>query len=220
MAASPFHPSRVRELFVHAASRIEAAEPELNSFDAAIGDGDHGITMRIGFQAIRRRLSELPDGTSAGKILQEAGRAFMSSTGGAIGVVLGRAFISAGIAIANSSELGSSDLKQMFVAMEESVIAVGKAKPGDKTLLDPLHAVNEALALSTGGVSELLDIAASAADVAARSTADLLCRIGRASRLGTRALGHPDPGAMSFALLIAAFAEQARNMETQAVNLT
>jgi dihydroxyacetone kinase-like protein len=202
----------VRGLLLHAATRIEAAEAELNGFDSAIGDGDHGITMRLGFQAMRRRLSELPEGMALGQVLREAGKAFMGSTGGAIGVLLGRALINAGAAIPEAQDVGPDELKKVFGAMERAVAETGKAKPGDKTMLDPLHAINEVLSGSDGDVCELLSIAAQVAQTAARGTANMVCRLGRASRLGDRVLGHPDPGAMSFALIVAAFAEQARSL--------
>jgi dihydroxyacetone kinase len=87
-------------------------------------------------------------------------------------------------------------------------------------MLDPLHAINEVLSGSDGDVCELLSIAAQVAQAAARGTANMVCRLGRASRLGDRVLGHPDPGAMSFALIVEAFAEQARNVSqsTQAAH--
>jgi dihydroxyacetone kinase-like protein len=126
----------------------------------------------------------------------------------------------AGAAIPEALEVGPDELKKIFGAMERAVAETGKAKPGDKTMLDPLHAINEVLSGSDGDVCELLSIAAQVAQAAARGTANMVCRLGRASRLGDRVLGHPDPGAMSFALIVEAFAEQARNVSqsTQAAH--
>jgi dihydroxyacetone kinase len=56
----------------------------------------------------------------------------------------------------------------------------------------------------TENLDTIVDLAASAAEDAARGTAQMLCRVGRASRLGNRVLGHPDPGAASFAIMLRA----------------
>jgi phosphoenolpyruvate---glycerone phosphotransferase subunit DhaL len=212
MPSTHINGSALRELLLHAGNRIEAAEAQLNAYDSAIGDGDHGITMRLGFQAVRKRMGELPEDTTVGQVLNEAGKAFMRNTGGAIGVVLGRALMAAGAAVFGASELGPDEMRKLFTAMETAVAETGKAKPGDKTMLDPLHAVNLVLSGSPDDVPAMLSLAAGTADIAAKNTSGMICRLGRASRLGDRVLGHPDPGAMSFALIVAAFAERVRSL--------
>src|SRR5260370_19247944 len=77
-------------MLVFVANEIARREAELNALDAAIGDGDHGITMRIGFEAIRERLGQLDPATSIDGILRESGSAFLGATGGAIGPVVGK----------------------------------------------------------------------------------------------------------------------------------
>jgi dihydroxyacetone kinase-like protein len=204
----------VRELFLAAGEAVERKEAHLNALDSAIGDGDHGITMRLGFQAVRKTIEALPSDVLPGEIFSAAGKAFMRSTGGAIGVLLGRALTAAGEAIQGRAGMGPADWRLCFKAMEETISATGKAKPGDKTLLDPLHAVNETLA-QAGDVletAELLTLAADTAERSAQGTASLLCRMGRASRLGDRALGHPDPGAVSFSMITRAMANRAHDL--------
>jgi dihydroxyacetone kinase len=56
-------------------------------------------------------------------------------------------------------------------------------------------------------VSQAVSMAAGAAAAGAQMTSDMLCAKGRASRLGERVLGHPDPGAVSFSLILQAFAD-------------
>ena len=152
----------------------------------------------------------LPD-----RVLIAQREGIMNSTGGAIGVLLGRALIAAGEAVPNRIALGAADWKLCFEAMERVVSTIGKTKPGDKTLLDPLHAVNEALT-SIGSDTEsatFLLVAAVAAERAAGATAFMNCRRGRASRLGDRALGHLDPGAASFSIITRALADRARDLQ-------
>ena len=88
--------------------------------------------------------------------------------------------------------------------METAVSAGGKVKPGDKTILDAIHASQEAVDPQQT-LAEALSRAEEAAANAAQRTADMICRVGRASRLGSRTLGHPDPGAVSFSIILRAF---------------
>lgn len=193
----------LRNVLCSMAQRIRAEEGRLNDLDAAIGDGDHGITMRIGFSRIEEMLATLPQDASISAILCETGNVFMEVTGGAIGVIMGRMFQAAGNALPGESRLGLEGFQKMLRAMERGVTNVGKAAPGDKTLLDPLHAARVA-AESTPEASftEAVNSAACAADKGAEATANMMCRFGRASRLGERALGFKDPGAVSFSVLM------------------
>jgi phosphoenolpyruvate---glycerone phosphotransferase subunit DhaL len=197
----------LRKIFEFVAERIEVAEPALNKLDAAIGDGDHGITMRVGFNALQNRLAALPPDASIDQVLTEAGKTFMGATGGAIGVILGSMFVAGGKALKGVPQIGSSELKILLQAMEAAVVKTGKAQPGDKTILDALHAACEALDSTDGSLQNALSRAARAAEIGADATSRMLCRVGRASRLGERVLGHPDPGASSFSLIMRSMAE-------------
>ncbi|MGH9429093.1 MAG: dihydroxyacetone kinase subunit DhaL [Terriglobia bacterium] len=190
-----------------AAAVIVAKEPRLNALDSAIGDGDHGITMRIGFESIRQKLSVLPESTGIGEVLKEAGSAFMGATGGAIGPLLGGMLRSGDKVLSGKGEMGPLEFKLWLDAMEASLSRMGKAKPGDKTILDAVHAACQAV--SQTGSEDIAEACAKAAEAAARaaqSTANMLSVKGRSSRLGERVLGHPDPGAVSFSLILEAFA--------------
>lgn len=200
----------LREILSFITEMIAKEESHLNTLDAAIGDGDHGITMRIGFEAVRNRVNELDGNVGMETVLNEAGMAFMGATGGAIGVILGKMFMASGAAVRNRKELGPCELKMVLSSMESAVAQVGKANPGDKTILDAVHAANESLIASSNSEQSLMEMltgAVAAAESAAQSTANMVCRVGRASRLGDRALGHADPGATSFAIILRAILE-------------
>lgn len=190
------------------ADKIIEVEARLNALDAAVGDGDHGITMRLGFEAVKERLAQLEDNATFDRLLIEAAQAFMGVTGGAIGIILAKMLMGAGSALRGVSEFGTHELRLMLAGMETAVGKAGKAKPGDKTILDGIHAareVAEAADQSKQSLSVALPAAASAAEAAAERTAGMVCRIGRASRLGERTRGHPDPGAVSFSIMLRAF---------------
>jgi dihydroxyacetone kinase len=207
MAITAIDARCLSQMLVFVAEEIARREAELNALDAAVGDGDHGITMRIGFEAIRDRLGQLDRATSIDGILRESGTAFLGATGGAIGVVMGKMLLAGGKALQGIHEIRAPEFGLLLTSMETSVATTGKVKPGDRTILDAIHA---AAAAATGGdfgakdLDAIVDLSASAAQEAARGTADMLCRVGRASRLGTRVLGHPDPGATSFAIILRA----------------
>ena len=197
----------LRQCLKAAAASIIAAEPRLNALDSAIGDGDHGITMRLGFEAVRQRLDGLNESAAIDELLKECGSAFMEATGGAIGPLLGGMFIASGKALSQKTDMGPVELKLMLQAMETSITRMGRAKPGDKTILDAVHAAcQSALGDEAQKIGEVCANAAVAADEAAQMTASMLSSKGRSSKLGDRTLGHPDPGAVSFSLILEAFA--------------
>ena len=205
-------PIGLRQLLAFVAEAIAREEASLNALDAAIGDGDHGITMRIGFGAVKTRVAKLPDTAEIDVILRESGMAFIGATGGAIGVLLGKMLMAAGAALKGRPEIGPAEFRVVLDSMETALASAGKAKPGDKTLLDAVHAANDAVKAEDRSDAELISLlvrASLAAQKAAQNTAQMLPQAGRASRLGERALGHPDPGAVSFSVVLAAVADWA-----------
>ena len=200
----------VRQMLDFVGRKIIAQEASLNSLDAAVGDGDHGITMRLGFQAISDALSELDPGVGLDVIFRKAGMSFMGTTGGAIGVIFGKMLVSAAGALHGVERFGTVEFKILLREMELAVMNTGKARVGDKTILDAVHAANQAMsspaAQDTGDLALAVSTAASAAEKAAQDTAGMVCRVGRGSRLGARTLGCLDPGAVSFSIILGAMA--------------
>lgn len=198
----------LRAALAYVAETLVREEAYLTSLDSAIGDGDHGITMRVGFAAIKNKVSGLPEGAGIDAILRESGLAFMGTTGGAVGVLLGKMLMAAGAALKGKQEIGAAEFRTLMSSMETALVAAGKAKPGDKTLLDAVHSANEALGREPPqDLLAAMRQASEGARVGAESTAQMPARVGRSSRLGDRALGNPDPGATSFAIILRAMAE-------------
>jgi len=88
-------------------------------------------------------------------------------------------------------------------------VKAGKAQLGDKTIIDALHGAIEALRdfQATDSLTDAFEKAAEAAEVAAEGTASMRSRVGRASTLGDRSLGHADPGAVSLAIILRAMTD-------------
>ncbi|GHO61074.1 dihydroxyacetone kinase subunit DhaL [Ktedonobacter robiniae] len=184
----------------------------LTQLDAAIGDADHGINMDRGFRAVVEKLPALASADS-GTILKTVGTTLVSTVGGASGPLYGTAFLRAGIAMAGKQELQEADVVALLAAMVEGIQARGKARRGEKTMLDALLPALEAARKAEGEGLEMLQVlqaCSSAAEAGMKSTIPLLATKGRASYLGARSIGHQDPGATSSTLMLQALVETYR----------
>jgi dihydroxyacetone kinase-like protein len=178
-----------------AVSVIEHAE-ELTSLDQAIGDGDHGLNMKRGFEAVLATLPALAD-KSMPEMLKAIGMTLVMKVGGASGPLVGTFFMELGKALPEQPTRAD-----LVAATDKAIAAVkarGRSEAGQKTLLDVLVPVQAIFA--AGG--DATAIAAGAAEAAERTTPMLATR-GRASFLGERSIGHMDPGSRSASLLIGA----------------
>jgi dihydroxyacetone kinase-like protein len=187
----------VREKLVRAlaASMIEHAE-ELTNLDQAIGDGDHGLNMKRGFEAVLVALPSLAD-KSMPEMLKAIGMTLVMKVGGASGPLVGTFFMELGKSLPEQPT--RADLVAATGKAVDAVKARGRSEAGQKTLLDVLVPVQRIFA--AGGDASA--IAAEAAEAAKRTTPMLASR-GRASFLGERSIGHMDPGSRSASLLIGA----------------
>jgi dihydroxyacetone kinase-like protein len=196
-------------VFSNVAVKIEAEKDRLNELDGAIGDGDHGVTMAIGFRALRQSLLGLKDNVTIDRVFQTAGDAFLSAAGGAVGPLVGTMLSDTGKAFNGRVTFGPEEVVWMLEIMEQALVRRGKAKPGDKTMLDALHpAVVAARAAEGEDMVEILRRAADAAAVGARATSGMISRLGRSSRLGERTVGHEDAGANSIVLILRGMEEE------------
>jgi phosphoenolpyruvate---glycerone phosphotransferase subunit DhaL len=185
---------------------VEENVDRLTRLDAAIGDGDHGVNLRRGFQAavaeLERRRMDGP-----GVVLIAVGRALISTTGGASGPLYGSAFRAAGKALGTDQRIGPVELGQALADALAAVQKLGGAAEGDKTMVDALtpaiSAYDQAL-VSGAGLVEATRAAVDAAQAGAQATVLLQARKGRASYLGPRSVGHEDPGAASTVLILRA----------------
>jgi dihydroxyacetone kinase-like protein len=182
----------------------------LTQLDSAIGDGDHGINMKRGLEAVVSALSD--DAVRAqppGKVLTVAGRTLVSTVGGASGPLWGSFFRAAGRSAGDVPSLDGATLVTALAAGVNAVQDLGAAVPGDKTMVDALLPGVEALRSAQDDGAQLpqaLERAAAAAAEGAHATVPLQARKGRASYLGERSVGHEDPGAASAALVFGALA--------------
>ena len=189
------------------AESVKDQRDYLTQLDAAIGDGDHGVNMDRGFDAVAKALVAQDGSLPPGKLLTLAGKTLVSTVGGASGPLWGTAFRRAGRALGDDEEFDGHDLVDALRAGLDGVVELGAAQPGDKTMVDALGPAIDALAASLDSGESLdraLAAASAAAEEGARATVPLQAKKGRASYLGERSIGHQDPGATSAVLIMAA----------------
>ena len=190
------------------AAAMEEHRKHLTQLDSAVGDGDHGNNMHRGFQAALERL-EGTDPQTPSDALKAVSMALVNKVGGAAGPLYGTAFLRASTALSSKEDLSPEDVAGALEAALGGIKQRGKAKVGDKTIVDALEPAVEAAkeaASSGGGAGEVFRAAAEAAEEGAEATVPLTARRGRASYLGPRSAGHMDPGARSTYLLLDAAA--------------
>ena len=186
------------------ADRIEENKEYLTELDLAIGDADHGLNMDRGFKAVKARFGGWSTQTPS-QIVKGVGSTLVSTVGGASGPLYGTAFLSMGQAIDGKERIASEDLLPLAEAAIAGIIKRGKASAGDKTMLDTILPVRDALSsLLYGGEADAGAAIAKAAREGMESTKPLLALKGRASFLKERSIGHIDPGAASACLIIEA----------------
>ncbi len=204
----PFSADQVVALLRGVAARVAGARADLGALDGAIGDSDHGTSMAEGFAAVVRETAEAAGrGTAAGDLFPIAARAFLDAVGATTGPLYASAFLRAGQRFHGQTTLAAEDLPLIVAAFAEGIAERGKARAGDKTMMDVWGPAARAVEKShAAGESPLPTMAAAlrAAEEGRDATRAMIAAVGRAARLGERTLGHLDPGAVSATLIIAA----------------
>lgn len=193
------------------AKKIEAEKEYLTELDNEIGDGDHGINLARGFEAVEKKLPSLAGG-DIGALLKGVGMQLVSTVGGASGPLYGTAFMKAGMACKGLTEIDGPAFVKAMEAAVDGIKMRGKATEGEKTMLDALCPALKVLQDDvTAGKSlkEALQDAAQAAEKGVEYTKTIIATKGRASYLGERSLGHQDPGATLSLYLLQVLAEMA-----------
>jgi phosphoenolpyruvate---glycerone phosphotransferase subunit DhaL len=191
------------------AAQIAEQKDYLTQLDAAIGDADHGANMNRGLQAVLAKNADLQN-ADIGALLKGVAMTLISTVGGASGALYGTFFLQASTIAGNRTELSASEFGSVLEKGLAGIVLRGKATIGDKTMVDALQPAIKAYkhSIESGEtLDQALSKASSAAEEGLKSTVPLVARKGRASYLGERSAGHPDPGATSTVLLFRSAAE-------------
>jgi len=185
-------------------------QTELTRLDSAIGDADHGINMARGMTAV---INSVNGGqpTHANDLFKTVAMTLVTSVGGASGPLYGTFFLRFASAAGPAIELDAESVHMALRAGLTGVVERGKARPGDKTMVDALSPAldaMEAVIKNGGDLEAAVKAARDAATAGLHATVPMVARKGRASYLGERSAGHMDPGAASMTLLFEALAAE------------
>ncbi|MGU3498433.1 dihydroxyacetone kinase family protein [Mycobacterium sp. C31M] len=193
------------------AAQMVEAEAELGRIDAIAGDGDHGRGMVKGSMAAAdAAAAAVRAGGGTGAVLTAAGQSWAAKAGGTSGVLWGAALAAAAARLGDAGAPSDADVASALRAGHDALVDLGKAKPGDKTMLDALGPFVLAFENAVDGGTDWRTAWLESVEVAqkaASATAELRPKVGRARPLAERSLGTPDAGAISLAMCIHTVAE-------------
>ncbi len=203
-------PPQFVEVLRHVGRSIEAEKDRFSELDRAVGDGDHGVSLSLGWGAVLAALDELPAETGFAEICMASARSFLNAVGASCGPLYGTAFMRGGMVLKGKEQADRDALVAFLEAAGNGIRDRGKAEPGDKTMLDAWLPGISALTAARDADRPLADCLAAcveAAETGMHATRDMQAKKGRAARLGDRSVGHIDPGAASSAAFLKAFAD-------------
>jgi dihydroxyacetone kinase-like protein len=195
-------PNQVRLMMLRVADAIIEAEPMLSQADRDLGDGDHGLGMKRGMEAVKAQLEPM-EPTSVEQVFVTTGTAMMTSMGGASGAIFGTVFRAGGKALAGRPAFDAEGLALLLEAALEGVMKRGGAKPGDKTMIDAVApAAAKARESITLALPAALTAVAAAAEAGKEASKAMIAQFGRAKTLGEACIGFPDAGACSVVIML------------------
>lgn len=193
-------PAVFKAMMDNVGEQIIAEKNWLSELDGVIGDGDHGVTMEIGWKAVRKALDDAQDDETIEGLCKRMAKAFLDAVGASSGPLYATAFLRAGTAVSHRLNLDGAGMAEWLAAACQGIRDRGRAEPGDKTMIDAwVPAVEAAQAAAAAGGSSLsvLVAARDGSEAGMKATAAMESRRGRSAKLGERSVGHIDPGAAS-----------------------
>lgn len=200
---------QTKEMFIYVGETVMNNKPLLTEIDSAIGDGDHGIGMHIGFSNANAKL-KVENYSDINGVFKEIGKAMITNMGGASGVIFGTMFMGGVRKLESVVSLDLPDLTTIFSNGLTAVKERGKADLGDKTMIDALEPAVLSLKASLEKESQLLEAvkqAAESARIGVENTKNYVAKFGRAKTMGERAIGFQDAGATTVSIIFKSMAE-------------
>ncbi|MDR4889545.1 dihydroxyacetone kinase subunit DhaL [Fredinandcohnia sp. QZ13] len=211
------NPNQVKEMFLYVGEKVVESKPLLTKIDSAIGDGDHGIGMSVGFTKAEESL-KATEFTTVNDVFKTIGMSMISSMGGASGVIFGTMFVGGIKGVEPKDTLDLASLSEIYQKALDAIKQRGKAELGDKTMIDAFQPAVEALKASAAANESLVDglrKAETAAIEGVEATKDYIAKFGRAKSLGERAIGHQDAGATTVSIIFKTMKEWVEGQENE-----
>ncbi len=193
-------------IFKTIAAEVIPRSDVLRDLDAKIGDGDLGITITRGMSAVIEGLDDL-EGTPVSNQLARSGMTFNRAAASTFGILFASAMMRGGAVVKDREDVGSSDVVPIARAALQGLMDRGKAKLGDKTMLDALAPAIEAfdkVQKAGKSLADATDAAVAACELATESTIEMQSKVSRAGWLGERSIGVQDPGATAVLFMLRA----------------
>jgi dihydroxyacetone kinase-like protein len=191
--------NHIVDMFLEIAEKIESEKEYVTELDAILGDGDHWVNINKGYQKIVSMAEKLRT-LSPQDLLKTVGMSLMSVVGGSSGVLYGDAFITASKTLVGVEDIDLNKGVEVLQAALDAMMKRGKAKPGDKTMLDPLSEAIIAYkaALEAGEEKQIVGQKVSeGAKKGMEDTKELVAQKGRATYRQDKGVGYIDAGAMT-----------------------
>jgi len=182
--------ARLKDAFNRWAAAMDKAAPELNELDSRLGDGDLGVTLQKCAHNVRAALPSAPDSVQG--ILKCASQACADASGSSFGTLFASGLLAAAKWLDGRS-LDRTALPELLSHTVQKLSARGGASLGDKTMIDSLQAITQALSKAQPK-DDLAAIARNAASKAIEEFRDKPNRIGRARMFAEKSIGMDDPG--------------------------
>ncbi|MCG5072166.1 DAK2 domain-containing protein [Paraburkholderia tagetis] len=190
----------LRTRLVAALKALPASAEELRELDAALGDGDLGLTVKAGSLAAAEAIEKLPADAALSDVLLATGKAFSTANPSTFGALVGGGLLAGAKAVAGRREAGRAEALAVGRAVAARIAERGKSQLGDKTVLDALVPSLDTLEAQAAGSAQraLIDAMIATASQQVSATAALQSKKGRAAWVQERSIGHPDPGATAW----------------------
>jgi dihydroxyacetone kinase phosphoprotein-dependent L subunit len=197
-----------RAMIVAAADAVELQVNELSHLDAAVGDGDHGVNVVTALRFARSELAAAGDLVPA-DAMKTLARGFLDEMGGAAGALFGSLFRVMGRSFGEAEATDAVQFAEALAGGVETVMRRGQTSPGDKTMIDalaPAAAAATEAARADVPMVDSLAAAAAAARSGVEATTSMPASRGRAKYAGDKAVGVPDAGATTVAIILETWA--------------
>ncbi len=198
--------TQLKEMFLAVAQEVIDAKEMLGEADRNIGDGDHGIGMSNGFEAVQQELSAR-DFSDVNTVFSTVGRTMIRVMGGASGIIFGLLFFAGAKNQPAKADMTPAEFAAMFQKALDEIQLKGQAKVGDKTLVDglsPLAAALQESAEAGADFETMLARGLAAAEEGKEASKAYVAKFGKAKTLGERAVGYPDAGCVTLTVIVGA----------------
>lgn len=188
-------------LFEGVAAIFTEKKDELCEMDANMGDGDLGLTMHKGYNALPDLIRENAEPGDLGKTLMKAGMKMASVVPSTMGTLMSSGVMEGGKALKGKTEIGPAELAAYLTAFAAGIQKRGKCQLGDRTILDAVDAgAKKAAAAVEAGAADLetvINAAVEGADEGVEATKNMTPKFGKAAVFAAKAIGTPDQGAVA-----------------------